>query len=49
MDVIVDYMSQVLVHEECPLHCVSFEFIYAAFHEDPSSGSFPCKISVHLV
>jgi hypothetical protein len=26
MDVIVDYMSQVLVHEECPLHCVSFEF-----------------------
>ena len=26
MDVIVDYMSQVLLHEECPLHCVSFEF-----------------------
>lgn len=26
MDIIVDYMSQIVLNKKCQLHCVSFEF-----------------------
>ncbi len=26
MDIVVDYMSQIVMNKKCQLHCVSFEF-----------------------